>query len=61
MKKIYFVHMISNDTRDLSFSHNQPLKSADDWYTEVLKNRIKPQDVVLVDEFREPRRFDFLI
>jgi hypothetical protein len=55
MQKIDFVHTISNDTRDLPFSQNQPLKSADDWYAEVLKNRIKPQDVVLVDEFREPR------
>jgi hypothetical protein len=27
--------------RDLSFSRNQPLKSADDWQIRILKNRLQ--------------------
>jgi hypothetical protein len=33
--------MISNVLRDLPFSHNQPPKSAEEWYIRKLKNNIK--------------------
>jgi hypothetical protein len=33
--------VVSNALRDLHFSQNQPLKSADDQYTLILKNKIK--------------------
>jgi hypothetical protein len=32
--------MISKVLRDLGFSRNQPLKSADDQYTGILKNKL---------------------
>jgi hypothetical protein len=33
--------MVSNVSRDLPFSRNQTLKSADEQYTVILKNKIK--------------------
>jgi hypothetical protein len=33
--------MIFNVLRDLPFSRNQTLKSANDWYIRILKNKIK--------------------
>jgi hypothetical protein len=33
--------MIWNVLRDLPFNQNQVLKSADDWYIRILKNKIK--------------------
>jgi hypothetical protein len=33
--------MITNVLRDLPFSRNQPLKSADDWYIGILKNKTR--------------------
>jgi hypothetical protein len=43
--------MISKVLRDLSFSWNQPLKSADDQYTRILKNKLiklkKQEDRIL--------------
>jgi hypothetical protein len=33
--------IISNVLRDLPFSQNQPLKSADDQYIRILKNKMK--------------------
>jgi hypothetical protein len=33
---------ISNVLHDLPFSRKKPLKSAEDYYAEVFKNRIKP-------------------
>jgi hypothetical protein len=33
--------MVSNVSSDLPFSRNQPLKSADEQYTGILKNNIK--------------------
>jgi hypothetical protein len=32
--------MISKVLRDLPFSRNQPLKSADDYYIRILKNKL---------------------
>jgi hypothetical protein len=32
--------MISEVLHDLPFSRNQPLKSADDWYMRILKNKL---------------------
>jgi hypothetical protein len=32
--------MISKALHDLSFSQNQLLKSADDWYMRILKNKL---------------------
>jgi hypothetical protein len=32
--------MISKVLRDFPFSRNQPLKSADDWYITILKNKL---------------------
>ena len=41
LKKTDFVDiMISKVSRDLPFSRNQPLKSADDWYIGILKNKL---------------------
>jgi hypothetical protein len=41
-KKCNFVDtMISNTLRDLTFSLNQPLKSVDDRYIGILKNKTK--------------------
>jgi hypothetical protein len=40
-KNIDFVDiMISKVLRDFPFSRNQPLKSADDWYITILKNKL---------------------
>jgi hypothetical protein len=36
---IFETPLMCNAVRDLPFSLNQALKSADDWYTEVLKNK----------------------
>ena len=36
--------MIPKDLRDLRISLDQPLKSADSWYTGILKNIIKTQE-----------------
>ena len=41
-----------NILRDLTFSLNLPLKSADDWYTGILKNIIKTLEYIdLVSKF----------
>jgi hypothetical protein len=41
LKNTYFVDiMISKVLRDLPFSRNQPLKSADDCYIRILKNKL---------------------
>jgi hypothetical protein len=40
-KNTHFVDItISNVICDLPFSRNQPLKSADDWYIRILKNKL---------------------
>ena len=39
-KKIGFVDIISKLLHDLPFSRNQLLKSADDWYIGILKNKL---------------------
>jgi hypothetical protein len=47
IKKTDFVDIIiSKILRDLHFSLNQPLKSADDWYIGILKNIIKTYEYV---------------
>jgi hypothetical protein len=44
LKNTYFVDiMISKVLCDLLFSRNQTLKSADDQYIRILKNKIKPK------------------
>jgi hypothetical protein len=41
IKTICFVGIrISKVLRDLLFGRNQPLKSADDWYLRILKNKL---------------------
>ena len=40
IKEIGFVDIISELLHDLPFSRNQPLKSADDWYIRILKNKL---------------------
>jgi hypothetical protein len=40
LKSADFVDMISSLLRDLPFSRNQPLKSADDQYIRILKNKL---------------------
>jgi hypothetical protein len=39
-KKTHFVDTISKVLRDLTFSRNQSLKSADDYYIIILKNKL---------------------
>jgi hypothetical protein len=39
-KKTDFVDIIWNFLRDFPFSRNQPLKSPDDWYIRILKNKL---------------------
>jgi hypothetical protein len=41
INKNCFVNTISNLTYKLPFTRNQPLKSADDQYTGILKNKIQ--------------------
>jgi hypothetical protein len=40
LKNTNFVDMVSKVLRDLPFSRNQPLKSANDWYIRILKNKL---------------------
>ena len=41
LKTTYFVDiLISNSLRDLLFSRNQPLKSADDQHLTILRNKV---------------------
>jgi len=44
--------MVSKVLRDLPFSRNQPLKTADDRYSGILKNKIKVFHGVL-DEIKK--------
>jgi hypothetical protein len=50
-KKHFIRNMISKVLRDFPFSRNQPLKSADDQYIRILKNKLiqlkKPEDRTL--------------
>jgi len=46
-----FIDTISNVLCDLPFSQNQPQQSADDWYSKILKNRIKI--IGCLDEIRK--------
>jgi hypothetical protein len=51
--------MVPNVSRDLPFSRNQPLKSADEQYTGILKNKIKT--LQNLDEIKKTRNLDLVI
>jgi hypothetical protein len=58
-KNTGFVDTISDILRDPPFSRNQSLKSVDDWYTGILKNKIK--NLGSLSERKRRRRMDFVI
>jgi poly(A) polymerase Pap1 len=51
--------MISKVLSDLSFRRNQPLKSVDDQYIRILKNKTKTSDII--HEVKKPRILDLAI
>ena len=55
-KKQIFVDAMISNLRYLRFSLNQPIKSADDRYTGILKNIIRTYEYVI---FSFPVRFNF--
>jgi len=52
--------MILNVVRDLLFSHNQSLKSAD-YCIRILKNKIKAYDIWVKFKKKNPKRLNSVI